>query len=117
MKKFAIAVFHCLSFAIAVFSFVCACKLVEDVQENEKQLALLRHEFVEDWLESKAMEDAIRQEIEIDILSDADLSFIQEAEEMLRELENSTIESLSFDPVTDVYEGEIVDVDAYNIFN
>lgn len=113
MKKFVIAAFHCVSFTIAVSSLLAVGHLENCRVENEEQIALLRSEVVDAWLAERALRldlQAVRAEIE----SPAN---VQEAEEMLTALESFDMGVLSFDPVTDVYEGEIVDVDVHNIFN
>lgn len=112
MKKFVIAALPGWTLIIAVFALVATFHLENRRLENEEQIALLRSEVVDAWLAERALRldlQAVRAEIE----SAANL---QEAEEMLTALESFDMGVLSFDPVTDVYEGEIVDVDVHNIF-
>lgn len=112
MKKFVIAALPGWTLIIAVFALVATFHLENRRLENEEQIALLRSEVVDAWLAERALRldlQAVRAEIE----SAANL---QEAEEMLTALESFDMGVLSFDPATDVYDGEIVDVDVHNIF-
>lgn len=113
MKKFVIAALPGWTFIIAVFALVATFHLENRRLENEEQIARLRSEVVDAWLAERALRldlQAVRAEID-------SAANVQEAEEMLTALESFDMGVLSFDPVTDVYEGEIVDVDVHNIFN
>jgi hypothetical protein len=133
MKKFVIAAFHCVSFTIAVSSLLAVGHLENCRVENEEQIAQLRSAWLERWLEEPNVENELRRidgTTQVALLqsefNSQDLEEIRDWFEAMDrvlmdkgvyDVETVDAELFGFDPETDVYEGEIVDVDVHNIFN